>query len=147
MHCNVFTFGFFIFILNLCYLCFLYLLIALSNNNECFHAPNKVNSQKCKLSGYLIKNQSLFYHSASKENERYSKWLLVIYHTSDETFPIIDKQPVTTPCIRSQPKMGRTSRIFYRCIWMQFFSLVYESRISGEFKSSLRIYIYECNCN
>lgn len=42
------------------------------------------------------------------------------------------RQPVTTPCIRSQRKMGRTSRIFSQSIWMQFSSHIYESRISGE---------------
>lgn len=49
------------------------------------------------------------------------------------SFLLPREQPVTTPCIRSQPKIERTSRIFCRSIWMQFSSLVYESRISGEF--------------
>lgn len=43
------------------------------------------------------------------------------------------QQPATTLCIHSQPKMEKTSRIFCPFIWMQFSSLVYESRISGEF--------------
>lgn len=42
------------------------------------------------------------------------------------------EQPATTPCIRSPLRTGRTSRIFCQFIWMQFSSLVYESRISGE---------------
>lgn len=47
------------------------------------------------------------------------------------------EQPATTPCIRSPLRTGRTSRIFCQFIWMQFSSLVYESRISGELWPSL----------
>lgn len=53
------------------------------------------------------------------------QWLLLF-------FCRMFRQPVTTPCIHSQHKMGRTSRIFSQSIWMQFSSRVYESRISGE---------------
>lgn len=42
------------------------------------------------------------------------------------------EQPVTSQCIRSPPKMGKTSRTFFQFIWMQFSSLVYENKISGE---------------
>lgn len=42
------------------------------------------------------------------------------------------EQPAITPCTPSQHKMGKTSRIFCRFIWMRFSFLVCESRISGE---------------
>ena len=62
-----------------------------------------------------------------------------IYVAQDaDVFPLcVPEQPVTTPCIRSQPRMEKTSRTFCPSIWTLCSSLVYESRTSGESDSSL----------